>query len=416
MEAQAKSGPIQATNKLPTIEKQYKESWLYAFFRGIKLEFVAKLLQLKRVEVMIVPIFNRAVESKEPVPRFYVNDRHLTKGALVGVNGQYCVEAGDEGAESIQRCIDQNNRLPNETRSWAQLIKSSPTNQFSEEQLEATCTALESTVKEKNLQLEKWHSNELETLQKLHTQRTSEDTGAKYLPSLVKADGKEFKAYSGLPAVLTCPKAGESLKPFADRLKPVMECMVYTHSKGYSHGCVSKECVVEHEGQVKLDGFGMAKQQQASAEPHDEAMMNRVKYFSDTIFNVPHPELLPPEAFTHAKGYETAGDMWALGISLAHWIAPEACQKITDEFKGETLQNTGKLEKSKNALIEYSNKLREACSKTLTRNTRSGHRFMISELLPKLLEANPEQRITAEKALSHRCFQEKWDNPNPPRN
>ncbi|WP_062270669.1 protein kinase domain-containing protein [Endozoicomonas arenosclerae] len=409
MEALPTTGSAHSANKLPTIEKQYKESWLYAFLRSIKLEFVAKLLKLERVEVLVVPIFNRAVESKEPVPRFYVNDKHLTKGALVGVNGQYCVEAGDEGADSIQRCVDQNNRLPGETKGWVTLMKTSPTNQLSDEQFDETCTALEDRVKEKNRQLEKWHTTELETLQKLHQQKEEGDTGAQHLPSLVKADGKQFKAYSGSPAVMTCPKPGEALKPFADKLKPVLECLAYTHSKGMSHGCLGSECIVEHEGQLKLDGFGMAKQQQEAAEPHDEAMMNRVKYFSDTIFNVPHPELLPPEAFTHDKGYETAGDMWALGVTLAHWIAPEACQRITDEYKGETLQNTSKLERSKNAIIEYGEKLREACSATLTRNTRSGHRFMIAELLPKLLEADPDKRFTSEKALAHRCFEEKWD-------
>ncbi|KEQ16123.1 protein kinase domain-containing protein [Endozoicomonas numazuensis] len=194
-----------------------------------------------------------------------------------------------------------------------------------------------------------------------------------------------------------------------------MECLAYTHNNGYSHGCVSRECVVEHENQLKLDGFGMARQQQSEPLTHDEAMMNRVKYFSDTILHVPHPELLPPEAFTHEKGYETAGDMCALGVTLAHWIAPEACQKITDEYKGDTLQNTGKLEKSKNDIIEYGNKLKAACRKTLTREMRSGHRFLIAELLPKLLEADPEQRFTAKKALDHRCFSEKWDTPVAPK-
>ncbi|WP_152558867.1 hypothetical protein [Endozoicomonas numazuensis] len=77
--------------------------------RSIQLEFVAKLLKLDRVVVLIIPIFNRAVQSQEPVPRFYVNDKQLTKGALVGVKGQYCVEQGDESTDSIQRCIDQNN-------------------------------------------------------------------------------------------------------------------------------------------------------------------------------------------------------------------------------------------------------------------------------------------------------------------
>ncbi|WP_422137913.1 hypothetical protein [Endozoicomonas sp. ALC020] len=45
----------------------------------------------------------------------------------------------------------------------------------------------------------------------------------------------------------------------------------------------------------------MATEHQDSAALHDKSMMNRVKYFSETIFNVPHPELLPPEAFSHEK-------------------------------------------------------------------------------------------------------------------
>ncbi|WOG25434.1 protein kinase domain-containing protein [Endozoicomonas sp. 8E] len=411
MEALPTPGLAEPANKLPTLEKQYKESWFYAFLRSIKLEFVAKLLKLERVEILIVPVFERNIESQEPVPRYYVNPRDLTKGALVGVKGHYCVEKGDEDADSVQRCINLNKRVPEDIRDWVNVRKNSSANELTDKELEATCTALEELVKKKNQQLEKWHANEVETIQKLHQKKGKQDTGASYLPSLVEADGKTFKAYSGSPAALVCPKAGESLKPFTDKIKPVLDCLVYIHSKGFAHGCVSKECIVEDDNQIRLDGFGMATQHQDRAALHDKSMMNRVKYFSDTIFNVPHPELLPPEAFSHEKGYETAGDIWALGVTIAHWIAPEESQRITNGHIVETLQNTGKLETSREAIVKYGKKLKDACSKTLERETRSGHRFMILELLPKLLEANPEKRCTAEQALNHRCFKEELDNP-----
>ncbi|WP_422133665.1 hypothetical protein [Endozoicomonas sp. ALD040] len=97
--------------------------------------------------------------------------------------------------------------------------------------------------------------------------------------------------------------------------------------------------------------------------------------------------------------------------SMAHCIAPGECQSITDGHIVETLQNTGKLKTSRKAIVDYAETLKDACNKTLERETRSGHRFMILELLPKLLEANPEKRYTAGQALNHRCFKEELDNP-----
>ncbi|WP_422408963.1 MULTISPECIES: hypothetical protein [unclassified Endozoicomonas] len=41
MKALPTPGLAQPTNKLPTLEKQYKESWFYAFLRNIKLEEAA---------------------------------------------------------------------------------------------------------------------------------------------------------------------------------------------------------------------------------------------------------------------------------------------------------------------------------------------------------------------------------------
>ncbi|WP_448216998.1 hypothetical protein [Endozoicomonas sp. 2B-B] len=44
-------------------------------------------------------------------------------------------------------------------------------------------------------------------LEEAAPKKRTQDTGASYLPSLVEADGKTFKAYSGSLAALVCPKA-----------------------------------------------------------------------------------------------------------------------------------------------------------------------------------------------------------------
>jgi len=153
-----------------------------------------------------------------------------------------------------------------------------------------------------------------------------------------------------------------------------LKALIGCHTKNFVHRDLKPENImlVGRDSTVKLIDFGLAGYMQPNGECKD---------FAGT------PGYMAPEVALDARHYNSAVDVWSLGCVIFAMLT------------ATPLLPPGK-EKGALKSVGY---VKRRCSEEL-----EGASADIHDLLDKMLEHDPKQRITAEEALQHPFVQANW--------
>jgi len=163
-------------------------------------------------------------------------------------------------------------------------------------------------------------------------------------------------------------------------LRQCLKATVGCHSKGFVHRDLKLEnfMLVGKDKTVKLIDFGLAKR-----VPDKQSLDS-----SDAAGTLPY---LAPEVINKGEDYGCAVDVWSLGVMLFVMLT------------GEPLLTEGKEIQQLKDETYVTQRLRNSTS--LKR-----HSLELRELLCRMLERDPRQRITAEEALLHSSITAHWSD------
>jgi len=164
-------------------------------------------------------------------------------------------------------------------------------------------------------------------------------------------------------------------------LRQCLKATVGCHSKGFIHRDLKLEnfMLVGKDKTVKLIDFGLAKRVLPDKQSLDS---------SDAAGTLPY---LAPEVLKKGEDYGCAVDVWSLGVMLFVMLT------------GEPLLTEGKEVQQLNDESYVAMRLRTCPG--LKRQPSE-----LRDLLSRMLERDPQQRITAEEALLHSSIKAHWSD------
>jgi serine/threonine protein kinase len=150
----------------------------------------------------------------------------------------------------------------------------------------------------------------------------------------------------------------------------------YLHSAGIAHRDLKPENILVHEGRIKITDFGLAR-------------LSENKSFMKTLCGT--PQYVAPEIIIMASqndkvipGYTTAVDMWSLGVILFLLLTGR------QPFSAENNRTVSLYTQIENVIYAWP-------------HSEDGYQIsaLAQDLVKKLLQAKPSDRLTAQEALLH---------------
>jgi len=210
----------------------------------------------------------------------------------------------------------------------------------------------------------------------------------------------EYMEHELLGLIDTCTLTSPQIKCI---LRQMLEGLHYLHAKNIIHRDIkSANILINNQGEVKIADFGLAKK----VNPLSAKLTQRVvtRWYR------------APELLLGSRKYTTQIDVWALGcvfaellIGKSHALFP--AQKTPDQFE-IICEKCGTPDESQwpgfKSLPFYTNMIpRKNHPRTLMqymRKQKSNIDSQALDLLDKMLNLNPETRITCKEALEHPYF------------
>ncbi|KAL0355036.1 UNVERIFIED_CONTAM: Cyclin-dependent kinase G-2 [Sesamum radiatum] len=171
-------------------------------------------------------------------------------------------------------------------------------------------------------------------------------------------------------------------------MKQLLEGVKFLHENGVMHRDLKpSNILINKKGEVKICDFGLSRQFESESGSYSPRVVT-LSYRA-------------PEILAQVETYSTAIDMWSVGCIMAELLLNEVLFKgrcdLEQRTKIYTILGRGKPDNNL-----FTRKFLEAAA-------RSGVPLLTGlgfDLLKKLLEYDPDKRITAEAALNHGWFKE----------